>query len=445
MTIAVTTRARCVSLAASLALVTSFLGPVASADDGQTGVGTPPSNDAVSTPPPPPAADLSNQLLGPIERLPLSGYPSEPVRGIPQGSLKLTMQGLQFPYYPQTGIAVSGYTWIDTGYEQITRGNPNEQSIKYFVQQGRLVLRVTPTLSDGHWFAQTQAEFVADEDQSQSPPLIATVDDLWIKAGRWKVFDVQVGRFEAWEVYHFGMGLDLYTLERNGATDQTLSVPEIYGLTYAFYRPLSAGAAAVHLYPTSFLRFELGARFGDEAGQNLYGFRPVGVLDLGIVKVKAGAEYVDSKPQAEGVEGELKEQGVGAGVQLILAPYVEGGINAAYGQTRLTNNQGNLDGPGSFDTASLGVFANVRIVENLLAGGGVNYTYLQDEQFDAKLGRDQNFDHWQAFGAIQYVLWNRLYIKDVVGYALADFNVNNGALPFANKMISERLRVEYLF
>jgi len=449
MTIAVIAQARRASLAPSLALViVSLLASVAQADDTQPvgdATSTPPAAATATPPPTGPAGSDPSLQLGPIERLPFSGYPNEPVRGIPQGSLKLTMQGLQFPYYPKTGIAVSGYSWVDTGYEAINRGNANESSNRFFVQQAQLVLRVTPTLSDGRWFVQTQAEIVANEQQDEPAPTVINTYDLWIKAGLWKVFDVQVGRFESWEIYHRGMGLDRYTLEYNGATDTNLSVPQIYGVSYAEFFPDEAGAAAVHLYPASFLRFELLGRYGqDTGGNNLYAVRPAGILDLGLFKFKVGAEYLETMPQAVGQLGYLKQQGAGAGLQFILDPYFEAGINGAYGQQR-ESMAGNVQAAASFDTFSVGAFANVRIVKNLLIGGGVDYTYLQDKQYDSTLGRDQNFDHWQVFGAIQYVLWNRLYIKNVLGYALADFNVNEGAIPFENTMYSERLRVEYLF
>ena len=44
-----------------------------------------------------------------------------PTRGIWGGSLWLTFHGLQWPYMPKTGVGVSGYAWVDTGYEQIRR------------------------------------------------------------------------------------------------------------------------------------------------------------------------------------------------------------------------------------------------------------------------------------------------------------------------------------
>jgi hypothetical protein len=396
----------------------------------------------------PDASDTSNQLLGPIERLPKSAYPSDPIRGIYGGSLWRVFHGQEWPYFPKTGIGVSGDVWLDTGYEHISRGNPTEESIRYLVQQGRFVLRVTPTWSDGKWFAQSQAEFVANENQSQSPsssPPQADVDDLWIKIGKWKAFDLQVGRFEAWEIYHFGMGLDLYTLERNGATDQNFNVPSIYGVTYAFYRPNSIGAGALHFYPSSWLRFEIGTRFGNETGQNGYAARPVGILDFGFMRFKFGAEYLDYTPQTEGSLTEQKNYGGGGALQFIVDPWVEFGINGAYGVQRQTDPQGHQSATGSFETYSAGGFANVHIVDNLLVGGGINYTYLLDKQYDPTLGREEDFDHWQLFGAVQYKLWNQLFIKGVFGYALANFNPNMMNQPFTNVMVSGRLRLEYLF
>jgi hypothetical protein len=49
------------------------------------------------------------------------------------------------------------------------------------------------------------------------------------------------GRFEAWEIYHRGMGLDINTQERLGAFDVNSSPPDIYGATYLFDRPARSG------------------------------------------------------------------------------------------------------------------------------------------------------------------------------------------------------------
>jgi hypothetical protein len=194
------------------------------------------------------------ELLNRIELLPASAFPAPKTRGIANGSLAGTFHGLQWPYMPYSGIGFSGSAWVDSGYETIKRGNDTEQNINYWLQQGRVLLRVTPTYSDGDFFVQGQAELVANKDQSLRQPDVADTDDLWIRFGTWKKWDVQLGRFEGWEVYHFGMGLDLNTLERQGATSTTYSAPEIYGLTYAFYRPAGVGQLAAHLYPVDWLR-----------------------------------------------------------------------------------------------------------------------------------------------------------------------------------------------
>ncbi len=403
---------------------------------------------AAETPPPalPPPPAPTPTTSSPIERLPPSAFPTTPIRGIEGGSLWLTFHGQEWPYYPKTGIGVSGYGWIDTGYEHIHRGDPTEPSEKYMVQQGRVVLRVTPTWSDGSWFVQGQAELVASQDQSQPQPISANADDVWIKFGKWNTFDVQVGRFEAWEIYHFGMGLDLYTLERQGATDQNAyPYPAIYGLTYAFYRPESLGEAAVHFYATNNLRFELGGRYGNETSYNTYGGRPVAVLDYGWIKVKAGAEYLDSTPLADGAQEEKKESGYGGALQFVIDPIVEFGVNAAVGNVDHTKNDGTHDARGSYETYSLGAFLNFQPVKRFIVGGGINYTYLVDQQYDSKLSRNEDFDQTQLFGAVQYRLWNQLFIKAVGGYALANFNPNEGSLVYANQMVSGRLRLQFLF
>jgi hypothetical protein len=379
-----------------------------------------------------------------IELMPSTAYPEPQTRGIPHGSLWMTFHGLQWPYYPKTGIGVAGYAWVDSGYETIERGNPNERNIDYWLQQGRVLVRVTPTYSKGDFFVQGQAELVANKDQSQRQPDVADTDDLWLKVGKWNQWDVQLGRYEGWEVYHLGMGLDLNTLERQGATDEAFSVPSIYGVTYAFYRPASVGQAALHLYPTKWLRFELGTQFGNEFGANTLATRPVGILDFGRIKVKAGAEYKKLSDQKEGAMGETTSRGAGAAVQVVF-PRVEFGINGAYGLQDRISADGSLDEKGSNTTYSYGAFANARVVGQLLVGAGANQTYLEDLHYDPMIGRVQMFRHTQTFGAAQYLIAERLYLKAVVAYANADLGPNFGAPVSSNQMISARLRVMYLF
>jgi hypothetical protein len=402
----------------------------------------------------------SNQAVGPIERLPASAFPAPQVRGIYGGSLWLEhdLQGLQWPYYPKTGIGVSGDVWVDTAYEKLSPGEPLNGSTgnttltgsTQFLQQARLVLRATPTWSNGKYFVQGQAEFVASRVDTQSG-IIWSADDVWVKAGKWNVFDVQVGRYEAWEVYHFGMGLDLYTFERQGATGGPYT-PEIYGLTYAFYRPDTVGRAAVHLYPTDWLRFELGGEFGPDSipgagGSNTLSVRPVGVASFGWVRIKAGAEYRDLTGSQEGAKQEVTQRGIGGAIQFIADPYLEFGVNGAFGHQEQRSNDGTLSATGTFDIFSLGGFANVRVIDGLLVGGGLDYTRQEDTDFDPNVQRNDVFDHWQTFGAVQYLLLDHLFIKGVFAYALADLNPTPTRDPsiYKNEMLSGRLRLEYPF
>ncbi len=431
------------------ALALALAAPVARADE------SPDADDAEATqetPADPGGGDTSAsggdpavKVFGIIERMPPSAFPAPQTRGIRDGSLWMTFHGLQWPYYPKTGIGVSGYAWVDSGYERIERGSPTQQNINYLLQQGRVLLRVTPTYTDGSFFVQGQAELVANKDQSLRQPDVADTDDLWIKFGHWNKWDVQLGRYEGWEVYHMGMGLDLNTLEREGASDEAFSVPGIYGVTFAFNRPASVGQGALHLYPTDYLRVELGTQFGNEFGSNTLAARPVGVFDVGWLKVKVGAEYKKRSDQKEDSQGNTKSRGAGAAVQLVLEPRFEVGVNGAYGLVDRISQDGRIDEKGSNTTYSVGGFANARLADPLVIGAGVNYTYLEDLHYDPMLDRVDKFNHVQTFFAAQYLFKRQLYIKGVVAYAEGDFAPTFGEPVFENHMVSGRVRLMYLF
>ena len=80
----------------------------------------------------------------------------------------VTFHGVQWPYYPRTGIGVSGYGWIDNWLraDQHRRPDRDVDRTREYLQQGRSLLRVTPTYSRGDFFVQAQAEIVANKDQS---------------------------------------------------------------------------------------------------------------------------------------------------------------------------------------------------------------------------------------------------------------------------------------
>jgi hypothetical protein len=431
-----------------------------------------------STPPPAPGTPQAQERGVSVEKLPGSAFPDrpgagifggpwsftkEPVRGIWGGSLWLgTFHGLQWPYMPRTGIGVSGSAWIDTGYEQITR--PNDMSHKnsiFWLQQGRAVLRVTPTYSENGFFVQAQAELVANKEQKVAQPQVADTDDLWIKFGQWHKWDVQVGRYESWELYHLGMGLDLNTLERIGAEDGRYSgqpATELYLVRFGDVRPAGVGNVALHLFLTNFLRLELLGLVGNETqGLNNLGTRSSVILDFGIIKIKGGGEYSKSRgsenifdpmnPAAQIESRQTKfQRGFGGSVQLVLNPWFEAGVNVARGlQDETAETSGAALGKGSYTVTSIGGFANARLMEALVVGVGLNRTNKVDTDFQSATMRVGNYANTQGFGAIQYVLARQLFIKVVFGFSKADFQPSQTLVNFSNTMLSGRIRLMYLF
>jgi len=437
---------------------------------------------ASSSLPDAPAPEVVEEPAVPVEPPPLyvehlgpSSYPGK-MRGIFGGSLWLepSFAGLQWPYMPKSGVGVSGSVWVDSGYEKIARG-PNSPDTTRYLQQGRMLVRVTPTYTDGRFFVQGQAELVANECQTAGSACLnagtVDTDDMWIRVGKWNSWDLKAGRFEGWEVYHTGMGLDINTLERRGAQQEgvagtTLPVPDYYGSTYLQYRPsgLGLGYLAFHAYPTEIFRFEiLGALGTDNAtsdGKNYIGARPTIVFDWGWLKLKASGEWVrntdgtqqlvpdpndSSKLTKQDDKYKQTKRGLGAAVQFVLDPKFEFGINGGRGSQVTTDNNGNANDTASFTTTSVGGFANLRL-GGWIVGAGANWTTQEDNHSVGGNLTDYSA-HLQAFGALQYIVSKQLFIKTVFAYARADFSPSGGTPDsvFSNEMFSARVRLMYLY
>jgi hypothetical protein len=425
---------------APAAAVTPPAAPV-SADEGPTG--DPPSVMQIG-----------------IQRLGADAYPDTENRGIRYGSLGLTFHGLQWPFMPSKGgprfvLGVSGWGWVDTSYQKFSPWGDNPKidasKIRYWVQQARLVTRFTPTYSLGSgWFVQGQAEFVATEDQTiqRGQTGGADTDDLWLRIGQWNKWDFQVGRYEGWEVFHLGMGLDLNTFERIGAYGQgDVYNPTFYGLTDNQYRPAGAvGNVAFHYYPTKYLRFELLSGVGSVGAYPSVSVRPVAIFDIGWMKLKAGTEYQKLTAQQVNDPGKETRKGVGGAIQFVLAPYVEFGLNAAQGTVWSVQSNGSFNEKGSLTRSSYGGFLNVTNASAkypLVFGLGSIYTTYED-QF---LRNDKVNEYWhlQNFVAVQYVAFQQLYIKLVGGYARAHWDTADPELSYEDEMYSVRLRLSLYF
>jgi hypothetical protein len=460
--------------------------PAVAAEKEPPKVDTPSTDQPASTAIPTPPPEIAEEPVVPAEPLPPyvehlgpSSYPGK-LRGIYGGSMWLepSFNGLQWPYMAKSGVGVSGSFWVDSGYETINRDIAGLANTTMWIQQGRAVLRVTPTYTNGQFFIQAQVELVGNQCQqagSGSGSLCQTfgtfdTDDLWFRIGRWNLWDLKVGRFEAWELYHTGMGLDINTMERQGAfLAKTLAganiqaAPTFYAMNYMHDRPssgLGIGYVALHAYPTDKLRFELLGELGttDSSGQgdNYLGTRPSAIVDLGWFKLKAGYEYEKRTRSEQQLNASTQtkddspyrrtRKGFGGSLQFVIDPIVEFGFNGARGTVFETDDSGSPKGAGSYTTTSVGGFANLRLAKLWLLGVGANWT-AQTDSFYLNTSTTSDYSaHLQGFLAVQYLLAGQLFIKGVLGYARADFQDTDPNVPiWSNYMYSARVRLMYLY
>ena len=453
----------------------------------------PPESSSPSKPEPQPAPPVpgSEAPATPapyIEHMGPETFPGR-LRGIYGGSLWLepTFHGLQWPQNARTGLGVSGQFWVDSGYEKIDRSSSWTPNSTMYLQQGRGVLRVTPAYVNGNFFIQGQAELVGNLCQTASVTNTVcnagtfSTDDLWIRVGQWNLWDVKVGRFQGWEVYHLGLGLDRYTLERMGArmfgadippeAIPRLDAPTLYGVSYLQDRPtdgLAVGYAALHAYFLESLRVELLGKLGTDnhtkdtatgdTPSTYFGGRLTAIFDLGWFKLKAGGEYQNRTPMMQIVDvaaqgkkdfiEELTQKGAGASAQFVIDPIVEFGVNAAIGKQSYTDNSfGSPEALAkSYTTTSVGGFANLRVVDGLLAGVGGNWTTQEDGYRAENSSANDYTTHLQGFAALQYLLAGQLYLKAVFAYARANFQPSDIDAPvWTNTMYSGRIRLMYLY
>ena len=342
------------------------------------------------------------------------------------------------------GIRFSGDIYIDTGYEKSERKLESEPNEEFWLQEGRFMLQTTPTWSNGRYFFKAQAQFLAHVNEIRGQEFIDT-DDAWVKFGFWDTWDVQIGRYEAWEVYHKGQGLERDTLEDLGAYDG----PDIYEVNYAYYRQDGFGSAAAHYYPLSWLRFELSGVFGNELKLNTIGVRPAAILDFDWLKVKLAGEWRKAKSQEEGKKQWDEKRGVGGSLQFFFddPEYfmpVQFGVNAAFGLVDKVGTFGKVDERGSVDTLSMGGFVNLG-AGTASIGLGYNHTIQGDRQENDQSGKVGNFVHQQAFASVKHpVFVPQATAKLVFAYARTNLKpaFDNHRI---NEMYSVRLRMLYQF
>jgi len=386
-----------------------------------------------------PAEGHGQSLFGAGSESAPENYGETQLWGVAGPSPYYVPHGLQSPFR-KTGLHLGGDTWIDTGYESSQRGLESEPDKQFWLMQGRLMLDVTATLNYGKFFGQAKGQVLAHIEEIPGNQIIDT-DDAWIRFGMWDKWDIQFGRFEAWEVYHKGEGLERDTLEDLGAFDG----PDIYEVNYAFYRQDGFGQLACHIYPLDWLRFEVAGVFGNELGFNSIGIRPAGILDLGWFKLKVAGEYRKLMNEEEGKEQWQAKRGFGGSLQFHLnklhdAVRLSFGVNSAYGLVDRVDAFGKVDERGSPDTFSAGGFLNLGLWTAVL-GLGYNHTLQGDRQLNDQTGRVGHFEHQQFFASLRHPLvFSWLTAKLVFSWARADLEPSFDN-PRTNDMYSLRLRL----
>lgn len=402
-----------------------------------------------------------------LEHLPGSAFPATYTRGIKYGSLWKTFHGQQWPYMPEMGgpgmrIGFSGYFWNDLSNARIDADKDlkgagvNDQN--RWTTQTRGVIRVTPTYNAGDdWFVQGNGEVVVQGDMRPDPGtgVTTTTDDMYIRVGKWNLFDITVGRFQAWEIAnHYGMGLDYATLERSGAwiVSSSLQRPSNgYALDYFWDRQnFLLGTYAAHIYPTDYLRAELLGHVGAGNSSNASNpyqmdIRPSAIFDIGWVKLKAGYEYGKAIPQDKTQKVRDSKNGWGAAAQFVLDPYVEFGGSFARGYQDILDQNGNPDLTGSNTVQTYGGFLNASPgYEPLVFGFGAFWNSWENLRYNSATGDEDTNRQIQFFGAVQYTLWERLLLKMVVAHASNKVE-HFQAGEYINNSLSGRFRVELLY
>jgi hypothetical protein len=405
-----------------------------------------------------------------LEQLPGSAYPSAQIRGIKYGSLWLTFHGQQWPYMPAIGgkpgmrIGFSGSIWNDVSYSKLTAdpslAGAKVNDLNRWATQTRGVLRVTPTYNAKNgWFAQGNAEFVVHGDSIPDivTGVLGTTDDLYVRVGKWNVFDVTVGRFQGWEIAnHYGMGLDQNTLERSGARFPTYSnkPTDGYGLSYFWDRQdYLLGGYAVHVYPTKYLRAEVLGHLGagnNTSNPNQFDIRPSAIFDVGYLKLKAGLEYGKAIPQDKTNKVRDSRNGYGFAAQFVLNPYIEGGASFARGFNDKLDEFGVPNLTTSNTVQTVGGFLNGSPgYEPLVLGFGAFFNHWENLRIDTRpgvphSGKVDTNDQVEIFGAVQYTLFEQLYFKFVLSHAsnhVEDAKLNT----YTNTALSGRFRMMILF
>jgi hypothetical protein len=332
----------------------------------------------------------------------------------------------------------------------------------------------------GGFFFEATGQLVAWIKNNDGNPLVAA-DDAWGKFGTMNVWDVQVGRFEAWHVFQKypvrshdlgpefhsrGIGesagaFDLFTLEDTGAlvtppVSSRSYYADMYEVSFILLREEAASVAA-HYFPSRDLGFELHAKYGEQAQQNKLGARFAAIgRPFRQLQLSAAVEYRTSRngsptkspdPLQPGEFNECSDCGRadqygGGGGAVLSAGPVELAFSAAYGkETGYRAVDGGIDSELTRETMSVGGYAQLTLGDTVSVGGAAFLTQ--------RLDKADNFQtHVQTAGYVFYPIARDLSLKLVMTYATGEddrLENRDDIPPPHNSFLGARLRLKYFF
>ena len=246
-----------------------------------------------------------------MQRLPGSAYPEPQTRGLKYSSLWLTFHGLQWPYLPAKAgrdrfvIGLSGWGWLDTAYVKFAPWGQNSAinrtSWPTRRSRGACCCGSRPPTRSPTGSSRGRSSSSGPRIRRLSGRIRvggADTDDLWLRIGQWNRWDFQVGRFEGWEVFHLGMGLDQNTFERQGAVGagdpgDLLLRPDRQSVPAGRRRRQRGCSTSI---PCRFFASRRWERWGAPRADPRSATRPVAILDFGWLKLKGGVEWQSVRP-----------------------------------------------------------------------------------------------------------------------------------------------------
>lgn len=290
----------------------------------------------------------------------------------------------------QAEVKLTGDLEIDTSYTEKNTddvGAVEGSDTTEYDLGGRIKVVPAARKEAGNLFFEAKAEILAKTDNSDGNGV--QIDDAWGKIGT-SNFDVQIGRFEAWNLQDESN--DMLILEAPNGTPR-------YEANYARGRIDSAGQLAVHVFSGDIFGFEAGFVYGQEdvalgyqdytnytdaggnpvyegtsasTGSNIMGVRPVVNATFGNFEFAGGFDMLMTTPQDDSLDAEITKMGYGARIKAVLG-IATLGINYASGTVETTvpqydgtgNLTGHVDEPDE-TTDSFGGYCDFALGDGLL-------------------------------------------------------------------------------